>query len=117
MYYVYQHVRSDTKAPFYVGKGTGKRAHDMERHNFHHRRFQRELYECGAEIVVEIVALILALQGQPAQYNGDDYMRPDIGTRREEHQEERQEERHWQEYRWLRQQEYRQRWLDESRKP
>jgi hypothetical protein len=59
-----------------------------------------------------IVAIILALQGQPAQYNGDDYMRPDIRERRLE----RQEERRWQEEKWIRQQEQRQRWLDESRK-
>jgi hypothetical protein len=54
----------------------------------------------------------LALQTQPIGYNGDDYQRPDIRERRLE----RQEDRRQQEWKWIRQQEQRQQWLNDSQR-
>jgi hypothetical protein len=57
--------------------------------------------------------LSIVLQCQPIGYNGDDYQRPDVVQRRLE----RQEDRRWQEEKWLRQQEDCQRWLDSVSRP
>ena len=56
--------------------------------------------------------LSLALQSQTIGYNGDDYQRPDIRERRLE----RQEDRRQQEWKWIRQQEQRQQWLNDSQR-
>jgi hypothetical protein len=61
-----------------------------------------------------MIALILSitLQAIPIGYNGDDYQRPDIKERRLE----RQEDRRWQEEKWLRQQEQYRQWFDSLRR-
>jgi hypothetical protein len=56
MPYVYEHRPSDSNAPFYVGRGTGPRAYEMERRSFTHKQFQRDIYHRGAEVMVTIIA-------------------------------------------------------------
>ena len=58
MFYVYEHWRPDTKTCFYVGKGHGRRSHDMCRgRNRHHRFVQKKLKEAGLHIDVRVVYL------------------------------------------------------------
>jgi hypothetical protein len=42
-FYVYEHRRPDTGAVFYVGKGTGKRAYNMDKRSQAHHAYRREL--------------------------------------------------------------------------
>jgi hypothetical protein len=59
VFYVYEHWRSDTQQPFYVGKGFKKRAYQMTRRNRHHLFVQDYLKRIGASIEVKIVAVSL----------------------------------------------------------
>ena len=43
-----------TKLPFYIGKGTGNRAYDLNR-NETHRKVRQRLREFGKDVVVEII--------------------------------------------------------------
>lgn len=58
-YFVYEHVRPDTGAIFYVGKGYGRRATQMYRRNLHHRNIQQKLLRDG--LCVEVVFVSTAL--------------------------------------------------------
>jgi hypothetical protein len=55
-FYIYEHWRSDTNACFYVGKGCGSRAYDMNHRSNSHKSIQRELHRAGLFIVVQITA-------------------------------------------------------------
>lgn len=59
VFYVYEHWRSDSGQPFYVGKGFKKRAYQMTRRNRHHLFVQDYLKRIGASIEVKIVAASL----------------------------------------------------------
>jgi hypothetical protein len=59
VFYVYEHWRSDTGQPFYVGKGFKKRAYQMTMRNRHHMFAQDYLKRIGALIEVKIVAVYL----------------------------------------------------------
>ena len=48
-FYVYLHIRLDNNTPFYVGKGTKNRAHNLDRGDFHNS--VREKYGCRVEII------------------------------------------------------------------
>ena len=48
-YYVYVHIRLDNNTVFYVGKGTGNRAYDLDRGKFHNG--VRDKYGCRVEII------------------------------------------------------------------
>jgi hypothetical protein len=55
-FYVYEHWRSDTNVPFYVGKGRGSRSHTMHsQRNKLHMAIQEELKNIGATIEVRFV--------------------------------------------------------------
>jgi hypothetical protein len=52
---VYEHWRTDTNEPFYVGKGNGRRAYEMKwRKNPYHERVVSFLKENGFEVKVKI---------------------------------------------------------------
>lgn len=54
--YVYEHWRPDTGVCFYVGKGTRKRAWDMEHdRNRHHKSIVKKLQAAGFSVDVRIV--------------------------------------------------------------
>ena len=48
-FYVYEHIRKDNNTCFYVGKGTGDRAHNLDRGNFHDS--VRDEYGCRVKII------------------------------------------------------------------
>ena len=48
-FYVYEHIRKDNNTCFYVGKGTGNRAYNLDRGNFHNS--VRDEYGCRVEII------------------------------------------------------------------
>ena len=48
-FYVYEHIRLDNNTCFYVGKGTGNRAYDLDRGNFHNGVCEE--YGCRVEII------------------------------------------------------------------
>ena len=48
-FYVYEHIRLDNNTCFYVGKGHGNRAYDLDRGNFHNG--VRDEYGCRVEII------------------------------------------------------------------
>lgn len=54
-FYVYEHWRMDREEPFYVGKGKGKRAHNMHARNRHHLAIQNKVHREGFAIEVRIV--------------------------------------------------------------
>jgi group I intron endonuclease len=47
---VYRHIRLDKNTPFYVGKGTLKRARNLYARNFIHKRIRKK-YGCQVEII------------------------------------------------------------------
>jgi hypothetical protein len=55
-YYVYEHWRTDTDLCFYVGKGCGKRAYDMQKRYPRHKAIQKELEASGHAIEIRIVS-------------------------------------------------------------
>jgi hypothetical protein len=58
-FYVYEHWRTDTNEPFYVGKGCNGRAHKMGEkgnRNLHHRAIEIKLKRLGLKIDIKIVA-------------------------------------------------------------
>lgn len=54
-FYVYEHWRMDREEPFYVGKGKGKRAHNMHARNRHHLAIQAKVHREGFAVEVRIV--------------------------------------------------------------
>lgn len=55
-FYVYEHWRPDTREPFYVGKGKGRRAFELTRgRNQRHRRIVQKLRSKGLEPEVRII--------------------------------------------------------------
>ena len=48
-FYVYEHIRKDNNTCFYVGKGTGNRAYNLDRGNFHDS--VRDEYGCRVKII------------------------------------------------------------------
>ena len=48
-FYVYEHIRKDNNTCFYVGKGTGNRAYNLDRGNFHNG--VRDKYGCRVKII------------------------------------------------------------------
>ena len=48
-FYVYEHIRLDNNTCFYVGKGHGNRAYNLDRGNFHNS--VRDEYGCRVEII------------------------------------------------------------------
>lgn len=55
-FYVYEHWRSDTNQCFYVGKGSGKRAHDLKRNrNQHFKNICAKVVRLGFRIDVILV--------------------------------------------------------------
>ena len=48
-FYVYEHIRLDNNTCFYVGKGHGNRAYNLDRSNFHNSI--RDEYGCRVEII------------------------------------------------------------------
>ena len=48
-FYVYEHIRLDNNTCFYVGKGTGNRAYNLDRGNFHNGVCEE--YGCRVEII------------------------------------------------------------------
>jgi len=58
-FYVYEHWRPDRDECFYVGKGRGKRANQMDSRNKHHIAIQQKLKKLGMGVEVRIVAFNL----------------------------------------------------------
>jgi hypothetical protein len=54
-FYIYEHWRPDLDIPFYVGKGTGRRAQCMSYRNQRHRQVQAELAALGLCVEVRLV--------------------------------------------------------------
>lgn len=52
-YYVYEHLRADTGAPFYVGKGKGARCKSTQGRNTYWRNVVRK---CGPPVIRQVVA-------------------------------------------------------------
>lgn len=52
---VYEHWRPDTGLPFYVGKGTIKRARALDGRNRHHKNIRAKLNRQGLEVEIRIV--------------------------------------------------------------
>ena len=52
MLYIYEHIRPDTNAVFYVGKGTNKRMHSKHRRNAHWNSIVRK---AGGFVVREVI--------------------------------------------------------------
>lgn len=48
-FYIYEHIRKDNNTCFYVGKGTGDRAYDLDRGNFHNGVCKE--YGCRVKII------------------------------------------------------------------
>ena len=48
-FYVYEHIRKDNNTCFYVGKGTGNRAYNLDRGNFHNGVCKE--YGCRVKII------------------------------------------------------------------
>ena len=48
-FYIYEHIRLDNNTCFYVGKGTGNRAYDLDRSNFHNGVCKE--YGCRVKII------------------------------------------------------------------
>ena len=48
-FYVYVHIRLDNNTVFYVGKGTGNRAYNLDRGEFHNNVCKK--YDCRVEII------------------------------------------------------------------
>lgn len=55
-FYVYEHWRLDRDECFYVGKGKGKRAYNMNNRNSHHLAIQAKVHREGFSIEVRIVS-------------------------------------------------------------
>ena len=55
-FYVYEHWRPDRDEPFYVGKGSGRRAYHMSGRNSHHKAIQAKLSRLGMCVEVRLVA-------------------------------------------------------------
>lgn len=55
LFYVYEHSRPDKDLPFYVGKGTGRRAHNMENRSVRHKRIRGKLSRLGMCVEVRLV--------------------------------------------------------------
>jgi hypothetical protein len=53
MFYVYEHIRPDTGAIFYVGKGSGKRAHTRSGRNVYWKRIVKNAGSFSVRIVAE----------------------------------------------------------------
>jgi hypothetical protein len=53
MFYVYEHIRLDTNAVFYVGKGKGRRCFDEKRRNQYWKRVVEKAGGFNVRIVVE----------------------------------------------------------------
>ena len=49
IYYIYEHIRKDNNTCFYVGKGTGGRAYNLDRGNFHNGVCKE--YGCRVKII------------------------------------------------------------------
>jgi hypothetical protein len=58
-FYVYEHWRPDRDECFYVGKGHGKRANNLNNRNPHHKAIQKKLAVNGTAVEVRIVADML----------------------------------------------------------
>lgn len=56
IYYVYEHWRTDKDECFYVGKGKGKRAYNVNNRNPHHKAIMAKLSREGFAMEVKIVA-------------------------------------------------------------
>lgn len=56
-FYVYEHVRPDRDEVFYVGKGNGRRANEMNGRNRHHKAIQAKLSRLGMAVEVRMVAM------------------------------------------------------------
>lgn len=53
MFYVYEHIRLDTNAVFYVGKGKGRRCFESRHRNQHWKRIVSKAGEFDVRIVVD----------------------------------------------------------------
>lgn len=51
-FYVYRHIRLDTNTPFYVGKGSSKRAWSFHKRNSYHKAII-EKHEYNVEIMID----------------------------------------------------------------
>lgn len=57
IFYVYEHWRLDRDECFYVGKGKGKRAYNLNGRNSHHRAIMKKLGREGSGMEVRMVAV------------------------------------------------------------
>ncbi len=56
-FYVYEHWRPDRDECFYVGKGKGKRANNMDNRNIFHKAIQGKLARLGMAVEVRMVSV------------------------------------------------------------